>query len=78
MTGLRILLMPNFTKPRTYELLRELCRRMAELGLAAVASSADAAAMAAADIGPVEEGERAPRPRRRGATCSFPSGGTGR
>ena len=25
MTGLRILLMPNFTKPRTCELLRELC-----------------------------------------------------
>lgn len=50
---MRILLMPNFTKPRTLELLRELCRRMADLGITAAAVKADRQVMAKAGIGPV-------------------------
>ena len=53
---MRIYLMPNFTKPRTWELLSELCRRMAGLGITAAASEEDRQAMAAMDIGPVEPG----------------------
>lgn len=51
---MRILLMPNFTKPRTWEVLRELCSRMETLGMTAVAVGKDRAAMAAVGIGPVE------------------------
>lgn len=52
---MRIYLMPNFTKPRTWELLRELCRRMETLGITAAASEEDRLAMKARGIGPVEE-----------------------
>ena len=51
---MRILLMPNFTKPRTWEVLRELCAAMAALGLTAAAVEKDWRAMEAAGIGPVE------------------------
>ena len=44
---MRILLMPNFTKPRTWELLGELCRRMGALGLQAAAVRKDREAMEA-------------------------------
>jgi len=50
---MRILLMPNFTKPRTWELLRELCRQMDALGMTAAAVKKDREAMASLDIGPV-------------------------
>ena len=50
---MRILLMPNFTKPRTWELLGELCRRMGALGLQAAAVRKDREAMEALGIGPV-------------------------
>lgn len=53
---MRIYLMPNFTKPRTWELLRELCRRMKDLGITAAASGKDREAMAAAGIGPTDPG----------------------
>ena len=57
---MRILLMPNFTKPRTWDLLRELCRRMEALGITAAAVEKDREAMASLGIGPVEGGwERA-------------------
>ena len=77
MTGLRILLMPNITKPRTCELLRELCRRMAELGMTAVAPSADAAAMAAAGIGPVEDGGEGAEAAAAGCDLLLSLGGDG-
>ena len=51
---MRILLMPNFTKPRTWEVLRELCPRMEAMGMTAVAAGKDRDAMAAVGIGPVE------------------------
>ena len=51
---MRVLLMPNFTKPRTWEVAEELCRKMARLGMTAVAAKSDREAMAAAGIGPVE------------------------
>ena len=44
---MEILLMPNFTKPRTWELLRELCSRMAALGITAAAVRKDREAMEA-------------------------------
>lgn len=50
---MRILLMPNFTKPRTWELLGELCRWMGALGLQAAAVRKDREAMEALGIGPV-------------------------
>lgn len=46
--------MPNFTKPRTWEVLRELCKKMEELDLTAVAVKKDREAMASVGIGPVE------------------------
>ena len=51
---MRILLMPNFTKPRTWEVLRELCGRMEAMGLTAAAVEKDYRPIAAAGIGPVE------------------------
>lgn len=51
---MRIYLIPNFTKPRTPELLRELCGRMTALGIAAAASAEDCRVMKGAGIGPVE------------------------
>lgn len=51
---MRILLMPNFTKPRTWEVLRELCPRMEAMGITAVAAGKDRDAMTAVGIGPVE------------------------
>ena len=51
---MRILLMPNFTKPRTWEVLRELCPRMEAMGMTAVVAGKDRDAMAAVGIGPVE------------------------
>ncbi len=51
---MRILLMPNFTKPRTWEVLRELCPRMEAMGMTAVAAGKDRDDMAAVGIGPVE------------------------
>lgn len=57
---MRILLMPNFTKPRTFELLRELCRRMAALGMTAVVGKADGKIIAEAGIGPVATDRETP------------------
>lgn len=51
---MRIYLMPNFTKPRTGELLRELCRRMARLGIGAAASVEDCRVMEEEGVGPAE------------------------
>ncbi len=51
---MRIYLMPNFTKPRTGELLRELCARMRELGISAAASPENCRTMAGEGIGPAE------------------------
>ena len=51
---MRIYLMPNFTKPRTKELLQELCCRMKALGIDAACSEEDWQIMASAGIGPVE------------------------
>lgn len=51
---MRVLLMPNFTKPRTWEVLRELCQKMEKLEMTAVAVKKDREAMIAVDIGPVE------------------------
>ena len=51
---MRILLMPNFTKPRTWEVLRELCGRMEALGLTAAAVEKDYRPIAGAGIGPVD------------------------
>jgi len=53
-TELRILLMPNFGKPRTREVLRELCKGMEALGMTAVAVKKDWEAMSAVGIGPAE------------------------
>ena len=51
---MRIYLMPNFTKPRTKELLQELCYRMKALGIDAACSEEDWQIMVSAGIGPVE------------------------
>lgn len=51
---MRIYLMPNFTKPRTKELLQELCCRMKALGIDAACSKEDWQIMVSAGIGPVE------------------------
>ena len=51
---MRVLLMPNFTKPRTWEVLRELCQKMAELQITPVAIKKDREAMTSVGIGPVE------------------------
>ena len=51
---MRIYLMPNFTKPRTKELLQELCCRMKALGIDAACSEEDWQIMVSAGIGPVE------------------------
>lgn len=51
---MRILLMPNFIKPRAWEVTRELCKRIKELGMIAVAVKKDREAMSAVGIGPVE------------------------
>lgn len=51
---MRILLMPNFSKPRTWEVLRELCEKMIKLEITAVMVKKDCEAMTAAGIGPVE------------------------
>lgn len=69
--------MPNFTKPRTTELLRELCRSMAELGMTAVAAGEEAAAMAAAKIGPVELRREDPAAAAAGCDCVLSIGGDG-
>ena len=53
---MRILLMPNFTKPRTWEVLRELCRLMDAMGMQAVAWGKNFENMVSAGIGPVENG----------------------
>jgi NAD+ kinase len=53
---MRILLMPNFTKPRTWEVLRELCSLMDHLGMQAVAWGENFDNMISAGIGPVENG----------------------
>ena len=51
---MRIYLMPNFTKPRTKELLQELCCRMKALGIDAACSEEDWQIMVSEGIGPVE------------------------
>lgn len=51
---MRVLLMPNFEKDRILDVLRELCRKMAELRMTAVVGREDRKAMAEAGIGPVE------------------------
>lgn len=64
---MEIFLMPNFTKPRTWELLRELCGRMAALGITASAIRKDREAMEALGIGPVT-GDRE-TPEEAAARC---------
>lgn len=51
---MRVLLMPNFKKPRTLDVLRELCQKMADLKMTAVVGGKDRETMAKAGIGPVE------------------------
>lgn len=51
---MRVLLMPNFSKPRTWEVLRELCKIMEKLQMTAVAVKEDREAMTSQGIGPVE------------------------
>ena len=69
---MRIYLMPNFTKPRTKELLQELCCRMKALGIDAACSEEDWQIMVSAGIGPVE-----PDPDAARCDLILSSGGDG-
>lgn len=66
---MRVLLMPNFIKPRTWEVLRQLCQKMEELQITAVAVQKDQELMSELGIGPVE-GNFA-RPEDAAATCDL-------
>lgn len=74
---MRVLLMPNFTKPRTWEVLRELCEKMAGLRMTAVAVKKDWEAMNAVGIGPAEGGWESPEAAALSCDIILSIGGDG-